>query len=510
MPRFPKGSQEAKDYMASIREKRGSGVSGSKEEDEKKPLIARPSQLKDTEDVRQQLHSNRYSIGSEIQKALKEKKISKADNDYLLAVLEESYISGDKDVNKIAKNQNDAFMGLMELIAKKGNGMGSCSGGSVVSGNPSGPSGPPPPPPPPPPRPSLTPISIPVNTDQSIINDIEEALMASNLAQDERERLLAYLKRLKDRISGNPQSGSGIIPVFKKPKEKVMVAKQPSQADLDYIRVLNELAEFDKGVKEAQERKAKIEKQGGISKAVVAQMMSKITPEMLVEQQRRLSAREGLLDPEGKTKRKRAKEQAEEKRRLEEKRKADKEVNDALSAKGARDVMESLMAARRGAGMCGKGQGRSDKIVPMNTFVEPIAYDDRVGSTERIPSASAVASVASAAEATSYPVSQDARRRRLKDLEKEFKQRLDAKKNTEDRMANNERFSMGEDSARTLLLEEERLERINEDIENLTEQINELLAELDPGAVVASLVRRGRGIIKPLPKGFKGSGSVRF
>jgi len=96
MPRFPKGSQEAKDYMASIREKRG----------------------------------------------------------------------------------------------------GSCCGGSVVSGNPSGPSGPPPPPPPPPPRPSLTPINTTTDPDQRLINDIEEILMSSSLPQARRTQVMADLKRL--------------------------------------------------------------------------------------------------------------------------------------------------------------------------------------------------------------------------------------------------------------------------------------------------------------------------
>lgn len=358
MPRFPKGSQEAKDYMASIRAKRGSGVSGSKEEGgEKKPLIARPSKLKDTEEVRQQLHINRYIIAGEVEKALKEKKITKADRDSLLNVLETPYLSGDKDVNKIADSQSEAFMGLMERTAKKGSGMGSCaSGGSAVSGNPS--SAPPPPPPPPPPRPSLTPINTTTDPDQRLINDIEEILMSSSLPQARREQLMADLKMLKDRISGNPQSGSGIIPMFKKPKEKVMVTKQPSQADLDYIRVLNELAEFDKGVKEAQERKAKIEKQGGISKSVVAQMMSNITPEVMAEQQRRLSDREALLDPEGKAKRKRAKEQAEEKRRMEDKR-----LIEAQSSKGAQDVMTTLLKARRGGSMKGSGNKKT-KIAP--------------------------------------------------------------------------------------------------------------------------------------------------
>ena len=206
MPRFPKGSQEAKDYMASIRAKRGSGVSGSKGEDETKPLIARPSQLKDTDAVREQLQKNRYIIAGEVEKALKEKKITKADRDSLLSVLETPYLSGDKDVNKIADSQSEAFMGLMERTAKKGSGMGSCpkgkevcscnSGGSLVGASA------PPPPPPPPPRPSLPPpIDTSFSINQTLINAIEEILMSSSLPEERKAQLTAELKRLKDKVN---------------------------------------------------------------------------------------------------------------------------------------------------------------------------------------------------------------------------------------------------------------------------------------------------------------------
>ena len=201
MPRFPKGSQEAKDYMASVRAKRGSGVSGSKEEgSEKKPLIPRPSKLKDTEEVREQLNKNRYVIANEVEKALKKGEITQEDRLYLLTLLGEPYRSGKDDVNEMADNQTEVFMGLMELTAKKGSGMGSCaSGGSAVSSNTSGPSGPPPPRPPRPPLPP--PIDTSFSINQSLIDAIEEALMSSDILPERREQLITELRKLKQRVN---------------------------------------------------------------------------------------------------------------------------------------------------------------------------------------------------------------------------------------------------------------------------------------------------------------------
>jgi len=311
---------------------------------------------------------------------------------------------------RFPKGSKEAKDYMASVRGKRG---GSCCGGSVISGNPSGPSGPPPPPPPPPSRPSLTPINTTTDPDQRLINDIEEILMSSSLPQARREQLMADLKRLKDRVSGNPQSGSGIIPIFKKPKGKVAPEKTYPDAstytdpstDPDFLALIAE------------------------SERVMKEMKDKV--EML--------------------------------KKYEEKK----------------------------SKMSGKGQGRSDKIVPMNTFVEPLAGDDRVGSTERMPMASAVASVASAPEATSYPVSQVTKRKKLKELERALKDRIKSKEATEQRMENNERFMFSTDnSARSRILDEDLLVRINEDIQNLTEQIDDLTNELEYG-VVASVVGNG-------------------
>jgi hypothetical protein len=180
----------------------------------------------------------------------------------------------------------------------------------------------------------------------------------------------------------------------------------------------------------------------------------------------------------------------------------------ALMAESERVMNEMKKIIEKGkkkGKMKGGGGGASKEmpIVPALEQAITMDYDDRIGSTERIARATPIAS---APEATAYPVNQDAMRKRLKELQKELKERQNAKKNTEERMANNDFFAFG-DTARTRLIEEVRLERINEDILNLTELINTIMIELEP-SVVASIV--GSGIIKPLPKGFKGGGVVRF
>jgi len=237
--KLAKGSQEAKDYMASIRAKKGCGVSGSKEEgSEKKPLIARPSKLKDTDDVREQLNKNRYIIAGEVEKALEKGEITKKDREYLLTLLQMPYLSGNDDVNEIADNQSEVFMGLMERTAKKGSGMkqnsckGCCycmSGGSLVGGTP------PPPPPPPPSRPPLPPpIFTSFNQDITTLNSLEEVLKSTTLPKAKREEIMALIKQLKDKIhlsrtttapSASRQKGAGVAPIFNKPSK---IAPLPS------------------------------------------------------------------------------------------------------------------------------------------------------------------------------------------------------------------------------------------------------------------------------------------
>jgi hypothetical protein len=250
MPRFPKGSQEAKDYMASIRAKRGSGVSGSKEEgSEKKPLIPRPSKLKDTDEVREQLNKNRYVIANQVEKALKKGEITKEDRDYLLTLLGMPYRSGKDDVNEIADNQSEVFMGLMELTAKKGSGMGSCSCKgkgkcSCMSGGALDTPAPAPAPPPSPPSPPVVRRVTGLSLNSNLFNnprisrivEITEHLLAGRDAsmpvgqfysqqqvetlQAERARLELELNQLNQPNQPNQPEGQGLKKKIKKQNQK--------------------------------------------------------------------------------------------------------------------------------------------------------------------------------------------------------------------------------------------------------------------------------------------------
>lgn len=224
---------------------KGSGTTGSKEEDDKgskKPLIVRPPKLKNTSANIKQLMKNEEAIRSQIEDAHTEGKFGETDRMRLVKMLSPipSLFDAEKTAEQIAKDHSDTLESLGELLAKSGSGLkkvrfekgsqeakdfmasirakkGSgikkcpckgvcscCCGGSVVGGNPSGP---PPPPPPPPSRPSIVPINTSINPDQSLINGLEELLASSTLPQERRDELTAYLNRLKERVSGNPQSG---------------------------------------------------------------------------------------------------------------------------------------------------------------------------------------------------------------------------------------------------------------------------------------------------------------
>jgi hypothetical protein len=155
-------------------------------------------------------------------------------------------------------------------------------------------------------------------------------------------------------------------------------------------------------------------------------------------------------------------------------------------------------------------RGKKDRVapfVPSNTIqdVEVMEYDDRVGSTERLPSAVAVGDVAPPL-ASSVPLNEVPIRNQIKDLQKRLKETTRVKKLTETRMSNTLRF--GGESA-SYYQDGELLERINDDIESLTSLIEELEYTLRLQPTTASVVS-GDGIIKPLPKGFKGKGVVRF
>jgi hypothetical protein len=211
---------------------KGSGTTGSKEEDDKgskKPLIVRPPPLKDTSQVRSQVEKNHYAIRDQVENALLEGKITEAERKALIDILNPTLGFFDSDVRptlELYNNQNATMKALTEMLSKKGSGlkkvrfekgsqeakdymasirakrgsgMGSCSGGSAVSNNPSGPSGPPPPRPP---RPSLPPpIDTSFSINQTLINDIEEILMSSSLPQERRMVLVAELRKLKEKVN---------------------------------------------------------------------------------------------------------------------------------------------------------------------------------------------------------------------------------------------------------------------------------------------------------------------
>jgi hypothetical protein len=224
---------------------KGSGTTGSKEEEDKgskKPLIVRPPKLKNTSANIKQLMKNEEAIRSQIEDAHTEGKFGESERMRLVKMLSPipSLFDAEKTAEQIAKDHSDTLESLGELLAKSGSGLkkvrfekgsqeakdfmasirakkGSgvkkcpckgvcscCCGGSVVGGNPSGP---PPPPPPPPSRPSIVPINTSINPDQSLINGLEELLASSTLPQERKDELTAYLNRLKERVSGNPQSG---------------------------------------------------------------------------------------------------------------------------------------------------------------------------------------------------------------------------------------------------------------------------------------------------------------
>jgi hypothetical protein len=143
--------------------------------------------------------------------------------------------------------------------------------------------------------------------------------------------------------------GAGIIPIFKKPKQRVSVSRQPqiSQEALKEIEYMAKIQEVEKRIEEAMERKKAIKEQRdkeiaekGGEKAVVAQMMSNISQEDIEAMRKRLSMKEGLLDPVGKEKRKKDKERAEataqNKARLQ-----------AQSSKGAEDMMTDLIMMKK-------------------------------------------------------------------------------------------------------------------------------------------------------------------
>jgi hypothetical protein len=370
---------------------------------------------------------------------------------------------------RFPKGSQEAKDYMASIRAKKGSGMGSCSGGSVVSGN-TGASAPPPPPPPPP-RPSLPPpIDTSFSINQSLINAIEEILMSSSLPEERRLVLVAELRKLKDRVNdagvakastakpsgaGMKGKGSGAsmslqtqLTRLMRERDVIVGVMTSLQARMDNVMTAPGGGSFDERVRSL----------GAVSREMntLVQRLSRVNTE--------INAIEDVLFPEDDG--------------------GDTESESSMEGSG---VLSSILSLLRGK------KDRVAPFVPSNTIqdVEVREYDDRVGSTERIPSAVAVGDVAppfaSSATMNEVPI-----RNQIKDLQKRLKETTRVKKLTETRMKNTLRFS---GKSASYYQDEDLLGRINEDIEDLTSLIEELVGELnlDPNT---AFVISGRGMKK--------------
>ena len=148
--------------------------------------------------------------------------------------------------------------------------------------------------------------------------------------------------------------------------------------------------------------------------------------------------------------------------------------------------------------MEGTGGGAQSKLAtPAIEELEAMVGDDMIGSIESVARATPVAS---APEAMSYSVSEIPIRQQIKDLQKELRKVINTKKLTEQRISNTKRFPITEAfSARNLAIDEERLETLKEDIESLNSQIESLLSQitLDPNT---AFIVSGSGMKKKKQK----------
>jgi hypothetical protein len=190
------------------------------------------------------------------------------------------------------------------------------------------------------------------------------------------------------------------------------------------------------------------------------------------------------------------------KERLDKKMVVAKATQSTLYKKAMKAEKEASKAKKA---MSGKG-AKSSKIIPSTDAAEEIVaanLDSRIGSTEpsRLPRAVAVAP---APIAESVTAEDNKIRKKLRRIHKAIIEIEAIVTNLQKRISRTIRF--GGDYARDVEMDRQSIERYQDELRNLRRLERIELDLLTP--TEASV--EGEGIIKPLPKGFKGSGTVRF
>lgn len=142
---------------------------------------------------------------------------------------------------------------------------------------------------------------------------------------------------------------------------------------------------------------------------------------------------------------------------------------------------------RSGRGI-GSSKGKVAPYIPSNTIqnVEVMEYDDRVGSTERIPSAVAVTD--DAPMASSMLMSDIQIEKKIKELQKRLNVAIDGRRMTENRIR---RTRFMEDGGFSSYGEQELLDEIDTEIYHLTSRIEDLINQLSPSPITAVVTGMG-------------------
>jgi hypothetical protein len=189
------------------------------------------------------------------------------------------------------------------------------------------------------------------------------------------------------------------------------------------------------------------------------------------------------------------------KERLDKKMAVAKATQSTLYKKAMKAEKEASKAKKA---MSGKG-AKSSKIIPSTAVeeVQPVIGESRIGSTEpsRLPRAVAIAP---APMAQSVTAEDDKVRKKLRRIHKAIIEIEAIVTNLQKRISRTIRF--GGDYARDVEMDRQSIERYQDELRNLRRLERIELDLLTPTEATIE----GEGIIKPLPKGFKGSGMVRF